>query len=114
MHVDQRMARTVASYRARAVAIHDLVVHLRRDLERYVDSTPANKAVMISVAVETTNKLLYCFLVSQEMFDQIDDLLNDHLDVAAEPQPITALYLRTLNVVRRLENHTHAWVVKYS
>lgn len=108
------MARTVASYRARALAIHDVVVQLRRDLEHCVDATPTDKAVMISLAVETTNKLLYCFLVSQEMFDQIDDLLNDHLDVVAEPQPIAALYLRTLSVVRQLENHTHAWVVKYS
>lgn len=104
----------MASYKVRAVAIHNLVVNLRRTLEREIDSTPANKAALIDVSVEIVNKLLYCFLLSQEMFDQIDELLNDHLSVPATPQSIQHLYLRVLAVVRQVEQKSQAWVVKYS
>lgn len=104
----------MASYRARATAIYSLVVQLRRLMEQQIDAIPSDKAALISLAVETTNKLLYCFMLSQEMFDQIDALLNDHLEIAPEPQPIAALYIRSLDVVRQLEGHAHEWVVKYS
>lgn len=104
----------MASYKVRAVAIHNLVVSLRRTLEREIDSTPANKAALIDVSVEIVNKLLYCFLLSQEMFDQIDELLNNHLNVPATPQSIQHLYLRVLAVVRQVEQKSQAWVVKYS
>ena len=104
----------MASYRARAVAIHNLVVNLRSQMEQYVDGSPADKAVLISMAVETTNKLLYCFMLSHEMFDRIDQLLNDHLNVQPNPQAISLLYLRTLGVVRQLERHASGWVAKYS
>jgi|GEM_PF-5856023 len=104
----------MASYRARAVAIHRLIVNLRGQMEQYVDGSPADKAVLISMAVEATNKLLYCFMLSQDMFDSIDRQLNDHLNVTPEPQAISALYLRALDVVRQLEQHASAWVAKYS
>lgn len=82
-------------------------------MEQQIDATPSDKAAVIGLAVETANKLLYCFMLSQEMFDEIDGLLNDHLDIAPEPQPIAALYVRSLGVVRRLERHAHEWVEKY-
>ena len=69
---------------------------------------------MIELSVEVINKLLYCFLLSQEMFDRIDELLNDHLDIPATPQAITLLYLRVLAVVREVERHAYEWVVKYT
>lgn len=103
----------MASYRARAIAIHDLVANLRRTLEQQLDAGPADKAVLIELSVEVVNKLLYCFLLSQEMFDRIDELLNDHLAIAATPHEIAILYLRVLSVVRQVERHAHAWVVKY-
>lgn len=103
----------MASYKARANAIYRLVVQLRRRLEQHVDATPTDKLVLISLAVEAVNKLLYCFLLSQDMFDQIDRLLNDHIDVPAEPNAIAVLYVRALDVVRQLEGHAHAWVCKY-
>jgi hypothetical protein len=104
----------MASYRARATAIHQLVVQVRRLMEQQIDGTPSDKAAVISLAVETSNKLLYCFMLSQEMFDRIDELLNDHLEVVAEPQRIASLYVRALDVIRQLEGHAHEWVVKYA
>lgn len=82
-------------------------------MEQQVDASPSDKAAVIGLAVEACNKLLYCFMLSQQMFDQIDELLNDHLDIKPEPQPIAALYVRALRVVRQLETHAHEWVVKY-
>jgi hypothetical protein len=104
----------MASYLARAVAIHQFVSTLRRTLEQHVGASATDQAELISLAVESTNKLLYCFLISQEMFDKIDALLNDHLDVQAEPHAISILYLRTLAVVRQLEKHAAVWVMKYN
>lgn len=104
----------MASYRVRAVAIYNLVATLRRKLEQSIDAAPADKAALIDVSVEIVNKLLYCFLLSQEMFDRIDELLNDHLEIPATPQAIAALYLRVLTVVRQVERHAHEWVVKYT
>lgn len=83
-------------------------------MEQYVDGSPADKAILISTAVEATNKLLYCFMLSQEMFEQIDQQLNNHLKVRPEPQAISLLYVRTLDVVRQLERHASNWVEKYS
>lgn len=104
----------MASYRARANAIYKFVVEVRRLMEQQIDASPTDKVVVIGLAVESANKLLYCFMLSQEMFDDIDALLNDHLDISPEPQSITSLYLRSLGVVRRLEAHAHGWVQKYS
>lgn len=103
----------MASYRVRATAIYTLVADLRRTLEQQVDAGPADKAALIDVSVEIVNKLLYCFLLSQDLFDRIDELLNDHLQVEATPHAISMLYLRVLGVVRQVERCAHQWVVKY-
>jgi hypothetical protein len=83
-------------------------------MEQQIDATPGDKTVLISFAVEAVNKLLYCFMLSQEMFDQIDKRLNDHLGISPEPHPISMLYLQVLEVVRELEEHARSWVIKYS
>jgi hypothetical protein len=103
----------MASYRVRATAIYTLVADLRRTLEQQIDAGPADKAALIDVSVEIVNKLLYCFLLSQELFDRIDELLNDHLQVEATPHAISMLYLRVLGVTRQVERCAHQWVVKY-
>lgn len=104
----------MASYKARAVAIYTLLVRLRRDLESHVDAAPTDKLVLIEFAVEATNKLLYCFALSQPLFDSIDDVLNRHIDVRADPQQIEHLYQRVLSIVRQLESSAGAWVQKYN
>jgi hypothetical protein len=104
----------MASYKARSVELHSIAVELRENLERNINVSPGDQALLIALAVEVVNKMLYSFLISQEMFDNIDTLLNDHLDIKPEPHEVANLYLRVLGVVRELERHTAKWVTRYS
>ena len=104
----------MASYRARALAIHSLVKQYRHELESTLARSLSDKMLAIELGVDIANKLLYCFLISQEMFDQIDEQLNQYVTtVKAEPHAINMMLLRVLDVFRQLEAHSRRWVDHY-
>lgn len=104
----------MASYRARALAIHSLVTAYRREIEAVFARPVSDRLHAIEVGVEIVNKLLYSFLLSQELFDGIDEQLNRHVaTLTPEPHAVNMLLLRLLDTFRDLEACSRQWVERY-
>ncbi len=104
-----------AQYSTRAVAIHELVIQLRRRLEIASVGTVTDKMALIDLGVEVVNKVLYCFLVSQELFDQVESCINPkYRKLSPNPNVINRFFVTLLGVVRSLEESARFWVQKYA
>lgn len=103
-----------ASYSARALAIQSLTVDLRRKLELASIGTIVDKMAAIDLGVEVVNKILYCFLVSQELFDSVERIINPYYQ-ALQPVPsvIDRFFNLLISVVRSLEAQAVIWVKRY-
>jgi len=76
--------------------------------------TIGDRMVVIDAGVEIVNKLLYCFLVNQELFDSIETSLNRHYrSIRPTPSSINVVFFILMSVVLRFERRANEWVVKY-
>jgi len=104
-----------SAYAERALAIHGIARGLRHKMELTAGAgTIADKMLLIETGVEIVNKILHCFYVSQEMFDEIDTILNRFFrTLVPTPSSINRMYVRLMNVVRCFERYAVEWVKKY-
>jgi hypothetical protein len=104
-----------ASYVDRAVAIQDLTYSLRRRFELASVGAIADKMAVIDLGVEVVNKVLYCFLVSQELFESVEKTINPtYQSLRPIPAAIDRFFVMLLSVICVLERRAAAWVKKYS
>jgi len=105
----------MSSYAARALAIRDIATDLRHRMEWAAGAgTIGDRMVVIDAGVEIVNKLLYCFLVNQELFDSIETSLNRHYrSIRPTPSSINVVFFILMSVVLRFERRANEWVVKY-
>jgi hypothetical protein len=76
--------------------------------------TIADKQVLLDFAVEAINKLLYSFLINQDMFDNMGALLNDTYEkIEAIPESVNNMFIQTRKVLAQFEEHVDGWVTKH-
>ncbi len=105
----------MSAYAERATAIQAIATDLRLRMEvASVCGTIADKMAVIDLGVEIINKILTCFLVSQELLDSIDQKLNCYY-TALDPSPSSVIraFYALMSVVRDVEVKAAEWVKRY-
>lgn len=104
-----------SSYAVRADAIQSIAIGLRRRLELASVGTVSDKMSVIDASVEVINKILYCFLVSQELYDSVEDTLNRfYRDLQPIPSAIDRMFNIVVKFVHQFEQTAAEWVAKYA
>ncbi len=94
----------------RALAIRALCRDVLMTMEMSARGTIADRLALVEVVVEIVNKFLYSYTISQEMLDEVDDLLNrPYQEVAPTPESIVPLFITAMATLRRFDHHVARW-----
>lgn len=105
----------MSAYAARATAIQSITTDLRHRMEiASVCGTIADKMVVIDLGVEILNKILACFLVSEEMLVDLDQTLNRYYrGLTPQPSSVIRVFYTLMSFVCALEKKAIEWVERY-
>jgi hypothetical protein len=101
-------------YKNRAKALALLADNLQCKLDEVQTKSYTDKLYGILVAAEVLNKCLYSFHISKEMYERIDESLNDDLSKLRDEADINRMFTQVQTIVQEFVKHTHKWVEVHS